>query len=197
MMMFDLSPINQHFGQKDFETQLSQLTFNRMSSSAIMPSLSLIVNPNLNQFSIIDQSKSLSITIDKQGVITSNNLRNSADFTVQGTINHPKAIHHIVRQFIAILHVDNLYPEQKWFEHFILQCNLNPNAKDIRLDALFNISDDQLAPLKQFVIGHPIAANLLLGLPIGALLYATHILTATTALLSDILNQRSKRTLIQ
>ena len=184
MMMFDLSPINQHFGQKEYEMQLSQLAFNRVPSSAIMPSLSLVIHPNLDQFSIVDQSTSLLITIDERGIITSNNLNNSAGFIVQGKINHPKAIHHIVRQFIATLHDDHIRSDQQWFELFIRQCNLNPNAKDTGLDALFSISDDQLAPLKQFIIEHPIAANLLMALPIGALLYVSHILTATTALLS-------------
>ena len=185
MMMFDLSPINQHFGDKDFDLQLSRLAFNRFSqSSAIMPSLSLIIDNDLKKFSIIDQSKSMSITIDDQGYVTSNNLRDNTGFVVQGRIHHPGAIHHTIRQFISALHTDKLKSDMKWFEYFIHHCNLKPSTKDMSLDVLLKMNDDQLAPLKRFFIKHPIVANVLLGLPIGSLLYATHILTATTALLS-------------
>ncbi|MGC6404458.1 MAG: hypothetical protein ACON5A_04400 [Candidatus Comchoanobacterales bacterium] len=197
-MIFDLSPISQKvMDEKQINVAIKMLPTLFVSDGNTMNcDLTLELKPQLKQLIVVDMANNAKYILDHNGFITRSNLDDLAMVTTFGKLdkdftNEPA---HVVRSLLQA----NKDSSVDFFQDFLRNMR-SPIYSDDRKTSnlMMKATPSQLDALKSMVQKNPIAANILVGLPVGILLHTLHALTLSSVILSAFSMQAINNALVQ
>lgn len=197
-MIFDLSPISQKvMDEKQINEAIKMLPTLFVSDGNTMNcDLTLELKPKMKQLIVVDMATNSKYILDHNGFITRSILNDLAMVATFGKLeqdftNEPA---HVVRSLLQAKQDSSV----DFFQGFLKNMRSPIYRDDSKTSNLMmKATPSQLDALKSMVQKNPIAANILVGLPVGILLHTLHALTLSSVILSAFSMQAINNALVQ